>query len=142
LAPFLFLVVAEGFSGLMPNAVNLSLYEGFRFTGSEVEDSHLQYADDTLCIGTPSVDNLWTNKALLQGFESASGLKINFAKSCLIGVNVQTDFMDMACSFLHCSQGCLPFSIFGSSGGCQSSKIRNLATFGRSLRSAAKFMGP
>jgi hypothetical protein len=31
LAPFLFLVVAEGFSGLMRNAVNLNLYEGFFF---------------------------------------------------------------------------------------------------------------
>jgi len=107
------LVVAEGFSGLTRNAVNLNLYEGFRFIGSEVEVSHLQYADDTLCIGTPSVDNLWTLKALLQGFESASGLKINFAKSYLIGVNVQADFMDMACSFLHCSQGSIPFRYLG-----------------------------
>lgn len=76
LAPFLFLVVAEGFSGLMRNAININLYEGFRFTGSEVEVSHLQYADDTLCIGTPPMENLWTLKVLLQGFESASGLKI------------------------------------------------------------------
>lgn len=76
----------------MRNAVNLNLYEGFRFAGSEVEVSHLQYADDTLCIGTPSVENLWTLKSLLQGFELALGLKINFVKSCLIGVNVQTDF--------------------------------------------------
>ncbi|XP_024626859.1 uncharacterized protein [Medicago truncatula] len=113
LAPFLFLVVAEGFSGLMRNAININLYEGFRFTGSEVEVSHLQYADDTLCIGTPPVENLWTLKVLLQGFESASGLKINFAKSCLIGVNVQTNFMDMASSFLHCSQGSLPFRYLG-----------------------------
>jgi len=113
LAPFLFLVVAEGFSGLMRNAVNVNLYEGFHFAGSEVEVSHLQYADDTFCIGTPSVENVWTIKALLQGFELASGLKINFAKSCLIGVNVQTDFMDMAYNFLHCSQGSLPFRYLG-----------------------------
>jgi hypothetical protein len=85
----------------------------FFFANSEVEVSHLQYADDTLCIGTPSVENLWTLKALLQGFELALGLKINFSKSSLIGINVQSDFMAMACNFLHCPQGFLPFKYLG-----------------------------
>ena len=108
LAPFfLFLVVVEGFSGLMRNAVSLHLYEGFRFAGSEVEVSHLQYADDTLCVSTPTVENLWTLKALLQGFEKASGLKVNFVKNCLIGVKVQTEFMKMACNFF------FPFKYLG-----------------------------
>ena len=50
-----------------------------------MEISHLQYADDTICIGKPTVDNLWTLKAVSQGFEVASGLQINFLKSCLTG---------------------------------------------------------
>lgn len=97
----------------MRNAVSLNLYEGFRFAGSEVEVSHLQYVDDALWVGTLMVENLWTLKALLQGFEKASGLKVNFVKSCLIGVNVQTEFMEMACNFLHCSQGVFPFKYLG-----------------------------
>jgi len=32
-----------------------------------------------------SVDNLWTLKALLRGFEMASGLKVNFYKALLRG---------------------------------------------------------
>jgi len=108
LAPFLFLLVAEGFSGLMRNAVEANLFEGFRFGDSELVVSHLQYFDDTLCIGKATVQNLWTMKAILRGFEMASGLKINFSKSSLIGVNVGEDFMDMACSFLNCSAGCIP----------------------------------
>jgi hypothetical protein len=40
--------------------------------------SHLQYADDMLCIGEASVNNLWTLKAILRGFELMSGLKVNF----------------------------------------------------------------
>jgi len=51
----------------------------------------LQYVDDTLCIGVPTVDNLWTLKALLSGFEMTSGLKVNFHKSSLIGINVPRD---------------------------------------------------
>jgi len=34
--------------------------------------------------------NLWALKTFLQGFEIASGLKVNFFKSCLIGVNVSS----------------------------------------------------
>jgi hypothetical protein len=64
--------------------------------------SYLQYAVDTLCIGEASIDNLWTLKAMLRGFELTSGLKVNFSKSCLIGINVVNDFMenDFYLSFL------------------------------------------
>ena len=105
--------MAEGFSGVMRNVVELNLFEGFEFRSNGLVVSHLQYADDTLCIGKPTVDNLWTMKVVLRGFEMASGLKINFFKSCLIGVNVPNDFMEMACNFLNCSEGSLPFKYLG-----------------------------
>jgi hypothetical protein len=42
-----------------------------------------------------------------------SGLRINFFKSSLIGVNVDGGFMDMACNFLNCSEGNIPFKYLG-----------------------------
>lgn len=69
--------------------------------------------DDTLGFGKPSVKNLWTLKALLRSIEVASGLKVNFLKSCLIWVNVEREFMEMVCDFLNCSEGCLPFKYLG-----------------------------
>ncbi|MCH82363.1 LINE-1 reverse transcriptase like [Trifolium medium] len=113
LAPFLFLLVAEGFGGSMRRAGELNLFKGFSICREGPTISHLQYADDTLCIGEASVDNLWTMKALLRGFELASGLKVNFWKSCLIGINVGDSFMDMACTFLNCIRGGLPFKYLG-----------------------------
>jgi len=86
LAPFLFVLVAEGFNGLMTNAVNRNLFRGFEVKRGGMVVSHLQYADDTLCIGEPTVDNLWMLKAVMRGFEMASGLKFNYHKSSLIGV--------------------------------------------------------
>jgi hypothetical protein len=83
----------------------------------------LQYADDTLCIGLPTVDNLWTLKAVLRGFEMASGLKVNFYKSSLIGLNVSRDFMEAACRFLHCREGCVPFNYLGLPVGANSKKV-------------------
>jgi len=66
------------------------------------------------------MENLWTLKALLRGFEVASGLKVNFFKSCLIGVNGDRDFMDMACDFLNCSEGTLSFKYLGLPVGANS----------------------
>ncbi|GAU38905.1 hypothetical protein TSUD_119710 [Trifolium subterraneum] len=87
--------------------------KGFKICNDGPIISHLQYADDTLCIGEASVENLWSMKAILRGFELASGLKVNFLKSCLIGVNVGDNFLDMACTFLNCMQGGIPFKYFG-----------------------------
>lgn len=56
LAPFLFLQVAEGFSGLMRNAGRLELFKGFGFMRDGMVISHLQYVDDTICIGVATVD--------------------------------------------------------------------------------------
>ena len=64
--------MAEGFSGLMRNAVEGNLFEGFGLGGNDLIVSHLQYADDTLCIGKASVQNLWTMKSVLRGFEMVS----------------------------------------------------------------------
>ncbi|KEH37317.1 transmembrane protein, putative [Medicago truncatula] len=55
-----------------------------------------------------------------------SGLKINFFKSSLIGVNVETSFMDMACNFLNCSEGSLPFKYLGLPVGANS---RSMSTW-------------
>lgn len=113
LAPFLFLLAAEGFSGLMRNAVDRNFFEGFTLGSGGLVVSHLQYADDTLCIGKPTVENLWAMKALLRGLEMVLGLKINFFKSSLIGINVASDFMDLACNFLNCNEGSIPFKYLG-----------------------------
>ena len=115
--------MAEGLSGLMSNAVDRNLFHGFEVQGGGTVISHLQYADDTLCIGKATVGNLWTLKALLRGFEMGSGLKVNFSKSCLIGVNVSSLFIERACNFLHCREGFLPFNYLGLPLGANAKKV-------------------
>lgn len=95
LAPFLFLLVAEGLSGLIRSAISLGKFKGFRVGRSDVVISHLQYADDTLLIGEASYDNPWVMKSTLRCFELASGLKVNFFKSSLMGVNVSDRCLSM-----------------------------------------------
>jgi hypothetical protein len=113
LAPFLFVLVAEGFGALMKKAVGMGFFKGIRLCDSGEHISHLQYADDTLLVGEACVENLWTMKAILKWFELISGLKVNFLKSKLIGINVEASFLDSAASFLKCVVGLLPFTYLG-----------------------------
>jgi len=50
--------------------------------------SHLQFTDDTLIVGEKSWSNVRFMRAVLLLFEDMSGLKVNFNKSMLTGVNV------------------------------------------------------
>jgi hypothetical protein len=113
LAPLLFLIVAEGLGALMRTAVERGRFQPFLVGREGLPVSILQYADDTLCIGEASVENLWTLKAVLRGFEMASGLKVNFWKSGLVGINVTNEFLTMASDFLNCRISDLPFKYLG-----------------------------
>ncbi|GAU46080.1 hypothetical protein TSUD_180160 [Trifolium subterraneum] len=59
----------------MRKAVTLNLFKGFSIGIDSVVISHLQYADETLCIEEASVENLWALKAIFRGFELSSDLK-------------------------------------------------------------------
>ncbi|MCI00911.1 LINE-1 reverse transcriptase like, partial [Trifolium medium] len=61
-----------GFGGAMRKAVDIGVFKGFPIRRGGLSISHLQYADDTLCIGEASVENIWTIKAILRAFELAS----------------------------------------------------------------------
>ncbi|CAJ2644334.1 unnamed protein product [Trifolium pratense] len=107
----------------LDGVVELDMFKGFSLGRTPVVISHLQYADDTLCIGEASVNNLWSLKAILRVFEMASGLKVNFWKSGLIGVNVSSTFMEMTCTFLNCRFGSIPFKYLGLPIGANPRRI-------------------
>ena len=113
LAPFLFLLVVEGLGGLVWSAESHGLYQGFKIRNSGLSISHLQYADDTLFVGEASMSNLWSIKTILRCFELASGLKVNFSKSSVMGVNVGNEFLGLVERFLYCRVGIVPFTYAG-----------------------------
>lgn len=98
-----------GLSGLINRATNLNLLFGFIVGFSNLEVSHLQYVDDTLIFVKPSVEALWTIKAILRVFELSLGLGVNFHKSSLIRINVEPYFLQQVEEFLHCKIESLPF---------------------------------
>ncbi|KHN25485.1 Putative mitochondrial protein, partial [Glycine soja] len=81
LAPLIFNIVGEGITGMMREAVQKNLYRSFLVGKKKEATNILQYVDDTIFVGEAAWENVYVLKALLRGFELASGLKINFAKS-------------------------------------------------------------
>lgn len=109
LTPFLFLLVVEDLNGLMKRAIELNFYSGFKVRSSNLETTHIQYADDTLILGDPLVGNLWAIKAVLRAFGLALGLAVNFHKTSLIEINVHISFLALVENFLHIKIVSLPF---------------------------------
>ncbi|GKV25499.1 hypothetical protein SLEP1_g34934 [Rubroshorea leprosula] len=113
LSPFLFLIVAEGLNGIISSAASLGLFNGIEIGQCGMNVTHLQFADDTIVFGTASEENIWAVKSIMRIFEMVSGLKINFGKSVLMGINVSDEWMTrMACT-LNCKQGKLPCKYLG-----------------------------
>ncbi|GAU51623.1 hypothetical protein TSUD_414500 [Trifolium subterraneum] len=112
LSPFLFLIAAEGLTGMVNRAVDIGKFAGYTMGGS-IQFQILQFADDTVLLGEASWDNVRTIKAILRGFELVSGLKINFVKSKMYGINVEANFLEAAASFLSCSVDSIPFKFLG-----------------------------
>jgi len=114
LSPFLFLLAAEGFNILMNSLSDTHHFHGYK-VGSPVPTvvSHLQFADDTLIIAEKSWANVRATRAVLILFEAISGLKVNFNKSQLIGINVHGSWLNEAALVLKCKDGNLPFVYLG-----------------------------
>jgi len=113
LAPFLFIVAAEGLSGLVRQALTANLLIGIKVGRKEVEVGVLQFADDTLFFCEETFSNVFTIKAILRCYELASGLKINFHKSKLAGVNVSRETLEVYAKTLHCNLMRVTFKYLG-----------------------------
>lgn len=98
LSPFLFIVIMEGLTRLMENAVDSNLFNKFK-VNEDVSYNIVQFADDILFIGDRNWDNLWCIKSLLRVFEVVSGLCVKFYKSGIGGLNLKPKFLEAGSFF-------------------------------------------
>jgi hypothetical protein len=118
LLPFLFLLAAEGLNVMMKSMVENNLFTGYGVGhANSTVVSHLQFADDTLLVGVKSWANVRALRAVLSLFAVMSGLKVNFHKSLLVGVNIADSWLNEAASILNCKVGKVPFMYLGLSIG-------------------------
>jgi len=113
LAPFLFLIAAEGLARVVRQAEEKKLVESIEVGEKQVKVSMLQYADDTLFFCKASIQSVLTLRAILKCFELASGLKVNYSKSKVGGVGLNMNQTMIFASILKCDIMKAPFSYLG-----------------------------
>ncbi|GJV80887.1 putative RNA-directed DNA polymerase [Tanacetum coccineum] len=113
LSPFLFLIVAEALNVSMLEACEKGLYKSIYLAENRSNLSFLQYADDTIFFGDWSRRNALNLFNILKCFEVASGLKVNIAKSRVIGLGVPGNEVEDMAAAIGCIHDSLPFSYLG-----------------------------
>jgi hypothetical protein len=92
LSPFLFDIAVQGLTVLFNRASASGYFKGLQ-TAPGHYITHLQYADDSLIFLPNDFPSLLHAKRILRWFEIISGLKVNFYKSSLIGINLDNDYL-------------------------------------------------
>ena len=73
----------------------------------------IQYADDTLIILPADKDQLIALKDMLKVFSVSTGLDVNYHKSFIIPINVDTAVMTELAAAFGCQIGKMPFTYLG-----------------------------
>ncbi|XP_019158562.1 PREDICTED: uncharacterized protein LOC109155332 [Ipomoea nil] len=83
ISPYLFILVAEGFSAMIRDYESRGKIHGFTVARNAPPISHLFFADDSFIFFKASVEEATNLKQLLKYYEKASGQSINLTKSSL-----------------------------------------------------------
>ena len=112
LAPFSFLIAAQGLAGVVRKAVEKNLAESLEVGINKVINM-LQYANDTLFFCEANSKSVFNLKVILHYFELASGLKVNFLKSRIGGVGVDHSAIQQFVAILNYEVMKTPFKYLG-----------------------------
>ena len=123
LSPFLFDIIVESLNLLIQKSIASSLWEGIKVGANGISISNLQYADDTILFCPPKLDQLLNIKRVLLLNHQASGLRVNFHKSSILGIHIQEQQLNSLASSLLCKTAKFPFTYLGLPIGGNMSRI-------------------
>ena len=79
MSPLIFILVIEGISLLIKDALNNGKIKGIKIS-SQLSLTHLLFVDDVIMFGTDTFEELVAFKVILDTFCAASGMCINMDK--------------------------------------------------------------
>jgi hypothetical protein len=104
----------------------------------------VQYADDMLLILQACPIHFASLKKLIETFAQATGLRVNYAKSSLISVNISEENLNLLAATFGCSVGRLPFTYLGLPLGTTKPTVQDLSPLvglvERRLKASAQFL--
>jgi Reverse transcriptase (RNA-dependent DNA polymerase) len=116
LSPYLFILVADGLNKMIHKSIRAGHLKGLGPSDNSHEKIvNLQYADDTLIFLKANAKMVENLKRLFISFEGFSDLKVNFAKSELIPLNISSSQAFHFSQILRCKLGKLSIKYLGIS---------------------------
>ena len=125
LSPLLFAIAAD----LLQSVVNDMFHKGLLELPIPCHDKDypiIQYADDTLIILPAKEPQLLALKGMLLLFSKSTGLHVNYHKSSMLPINVDSVEIARLASVFGCVVGSLPFTYLGLPVGINKPKILDL----------------
>lgn len=144
LSPLLFVLAADFLQSLLNKAKSLGLLHLPIPLQHNEDFPIIQYADDTLIIMEACSNQLFFLKSLLNSFASSTGLKVNYAKSMMVPINVSKDRLSHLANIFGCSTGSFPFTYLGLPLGLTKPRVEDfwplISKCERRLASTANFL--
>lgn len=120
LSPFLYLLIAEGLRILNSKASKMGLYDATKIGREKVNFFYLKYADDIIFMVAACEKNVIPMMRILRNFELLSGLKVNYNKCIVVGVNMERERLETVTHSIRCAIEDIPFLYLGVRVGiCQ-----------------------
>ncbi|XP_071740058.1 uncharacterized protein [Rutidosis leptorrhynchoides] len=126
-------MVVEGLNHLTKSAAACNKFAGIEVGWDKRHVTHLQYTDDTLFFGEWNRMNACNLVKILKCFEAASGLKINFHKSCVFNFGVSRADTNLMATWLGCLASSFPITYLGIPIGSSMGKEKEWDPFLRSF---------
>ncbi|KAL8534092.1 hypothetical protein ACS0TY_010201 [Phlomoides rotata] len=92
-------------------------------------------------MGAASEENAWTIRRILRNMEILSGLKVNFEKCSVLGVNVVNEKLRGIADILGCRVGTIPFLYLGIKVGSNIRRASEWDTIILRIKKSAKKVG-
>jgi hypothetical protein len=124
-SPLLFVLAADLLQSILNRALLLGLVSLPIVSPSCPDYPVIQYADDTLLICKADASHLIYLKALLQSFNTYTGIKFNYSKSSMVPINLSEQRLQHFASTLNCQTGSLPFTYLGLPFGLTNPSIEH-----------------
>jgi hypothetical protein len=127
MSPILFVMTTELLQCIINKAHHMGLIQMHIPSRGITNFPIIQYADDTILIMQASQRELLCLKAILKTFAQSIGLRVNYAKSCMVPLNMTEEKAELMTGFLGCKLQGMPFTYLGLPMGTTKPRVEHFA---------------
>jgi hypothetical protein len=126
-SPMLFVMAAELLQCIINKTHHMGLIQMPIPPRGTTDFPIIQYVDDTILIMQASQRELLCLKAILETFAQSTGLLVNYAKSCMVPLNITEEKAELMIGVLGCKLQGMSFTYLGLPMGTTKPRVEHFA---------------